>query len=543
MVLQPGAGNCWWRYSLACIVAALVLVSESPAQDPIQGESGLLESESEAIPAPAPDTLTIADVLASVYRSFPVIQQARQEFRRADGVLLGAYGAYDTNIEAGSLNEPTGFYRNYRHGIAAARQTWWGGKVGGGYRIGRGVYQPWYRERETETGGEFSMAWSQPLLQGRAIDPQRFAVFQASLARRAADPILQEAILNTSRDAVIAYWAWVAAGATLQAQQDLLDLAEVRGRQYQAGFEAGKFAEIDVILNDQLIAERRASLIETERKFRSDGFKLSLFVRDDGGQPLVPNDEWLPVDFPAIGPLPLSDVEDEISLALGRRPEPRRLQIELRQLQLDRQLATNDLLPRVDFVIEGSQDVGAPGSSADDKGPFELIVGATGEVPFQRRKARGKLRETAAKIIQLTEKLRLQRDKIGVEIRTALASLELSAQVVQQAELAFKNAIDTRDRYRFAFDRGKIDLIYLNLLETKANESEIKLIKAQETWFDALAQYQAAAGLDPFDQAEFVTQLPLSTMRRDDKQNANRPNDAALDRDWQLRIGTPEENE
>ena len=92
------------------------------------------------------------------------------------------------------------------------------------------------------------MGWVQPLLQGRAIDPQRFAVFQASLARQAADPVLQEAILVTSRQAVVAFWSWVAAGATLQAQNDLLKLAELRGKQYQAGFEAGKFAEIDVIL-------------------------------------------------------------------------------------------------------------------------------------------------------------------------------------------------------------------------------------------------------------------------------------------------------
>lgn len=552
-MLNVVAEHRWRQIAIAYWIAIVSwqpsCIAQSPAappeptiqQEPIQADQGLIEASAETPPVnmALPMSLTVSDVIASVYRSFPEINQARQEFRRADGELLGAYGAYDTNLMAGSLSEPTGFYRNYRHGIGAARQTWWGGNVRAGYRIGRGVFQPWYLERETEKGGEFSLGWAQPLLQGRAIDAQRFAVFQASLARQAADPILQEAILNTSRQAVVAYWNWVAAGATLQAQRDLLKLADLRGEQYQAGFEAGKFAEIDVILNDQLIAERRAKEIDTQRKLRESAFKLSLFLRNDAGQPLVPNDEWMPGDFPQIGPLPQTNLDDEVAVALQRRPEPRRLEIELRQLNLSLRLARNQMLPRLDFVLEGSQDVGAPGTKSDDKGPFELVVGATGEVPLQRRKARGKQREVAAKISQLSEKLRLQRDKISVQVRTAYTSLALSEQVVQQAQIAFETSLDTLQRYRFAFERGKIDLIYLNLLETTANESEIKLIEAQRLWLEELADLQAAAGLDPFEQADFITQLPTSNRRTNSPKNDSTPDSEALDEDWQRRIGTP----
>ena len=348
--------------------------------------------------------------------------------------MLAAYGAFDTKLKAHGISEPTGFYRNHRSGIGAARQTWWGGNVSAGYRIGRGVFQPWYLERETEKGGELKVGWQQPLLQGRAIDPQRFEIFRASLARQAADPILQEAILQTSRDASLAYWEWVASGANLRAQASLLEIAERRGEQYQEGFKAGKFAEIDVVLNTQLIAERKAKVIETEQKFRASAFKLAIFLRDDAGKPLVPEDRWLPKSFPQVAQFTRADIDAAIVSALQRRPEPRQLQIELRQLQLDRRLASNDLLPRVDLIIEGSQDIGDPGSSSDDKGPFELVVGATGEVPIQRRKARGKLRETSAKIAQISQKLRLQRDKIGAELRIAHSNLELSAKVVEQAE-------------------------------------------------------------------------------------------------------------
>jgi outer membrane protein TolC len=465
---------------------------------------------SEVAVAEADERLTLADVIASVYRSYPEIARARLEANRTQGEITGAYGAFDTKLQAYSLSEPTGFYRNFRNGIGVARQTWWGGYLSAGYRLGRGDFQPWYKERETNEGGEFKLALGQALLQGRAIDAARVEVFQANIARRAADPILQQAILQTSRDAAAVYWQWVAAGNVLEAQRELLELAETRGKQYEIGVKADKFAEIDLILNRQLIAERKAKQLETEQKFRATSFKLSLFLRNEVGQPMVPDDAWLPSRFPIIQPPPPGDFQQDLANALARRPEPRLLMFEVEQLNLDRQLACNNLLPSLDLIAEASQDVGIPASSSNDKGQFELVVGFQGEVPIQRRKARGKIQSTTAKISQVTEKLRLQRDKIGAELMAAYNALMLAAQVVEQNEISLRAALDTLGRYRFAFDRGYIDLIYLNLLETKANETEIKLVEAQQLWFSALAEMQVALGLDPLDQAMLVTALPPS---------------------------------
>ncbi len=458
------------------------------------------------------DSLVLADVVASVYRSYPDIIQAREQPSVAAGKLLSTYGAYDTKLSTFSYSEPTGFYRNYRNGIQLARQTWWGGYVSAGYRIGRGYYQPWYKERETNDGGEFKTLLVQPLLRGRAIDPQRVAVFQADLDRRTAPPIIQRVILDVSRDAIGQYWNWVAAGGVREAQQELLELAQTRGEQYEAGFAAGKFAEIDVILNKQLIAERASNLLEAEKKFRAAAFKLSLYLRDAEGRPLVPDAAWLPQRFPAIEPLPPRDFADDLAAALRQRPEPQILQYEITAVQLDRQLAENQMLPQFDLIAEASQDVGAPASPKNDKGPFELVVGFAGEVPIQRRKARGEIQSTSAKIIQTTEKLRLVTDKIAMELQTAYNTLTLSAEIVEQSNSALESAVETLDRYRFAFERGKVDLIYLNLLETKTNQTEIKLIEAQRSWFDALSELQIVMGLDPLDQAIGVSTMPPSPL-------------------------------
>lgn len=519
---------------------------EKNAADQDQGDAEV-SSAAGLAGATSPDSetadaaLTLADVFASLYRSYPDIQRARQEPSIANGQILSAYGAYDTKFNAHSISEPTGFYQNYRNGLGVARQTWWGGYAAAGYRIGRGYYQPWYKERQTDDAGEFKVAYSQPLLQGRAIDPERVAVFQAALAQQAAGPIIQQTILNISRDAAAVYWDWVAMGIILEAQREMLDLAELRGEQYDVGVQAGKFAEIDLILNQQLIAERKAKVLETEQKYRATAFKLGLYLRDDGGQPMVPNDAWLPKQFPIIQPPPASDLHTDLAAALSRRPEPQLLRFEMRHVQLDRQLAHNELLPRFDFISEASQDMGEPATKSDDKGEFELVIGFTSEVPIQRRKARGKIQQTNGKIIQINEKLRLTQDKIANELQIAHNALQLSSQIVEQSEVSLHAALETLDRYRFAFDKGKIDLIYLNLLETKANETEIKLVEAQRNWFAALAQMQIALGLDPLDQAMIVSSLPESDMPGPGNlPHPDLPKAEVMERDWQLHSGSPE---
>ncbi len=469
--------------------------------------------ESADVPEVNPNKLTLADVVASVYRSFPTIQQARLQRGVADGEVLEAYGAFDLKLQGYTLNEPTGFYRNFRHGISVARQTWWGGYLSAGHRIGRGDFQPWYKERETNEGGEFKLGLGIPLLQGRAIDPARVAVFQAGVSQNEVQPLMQQEILLASLEAAIVYWEWVAAGARLLAQEELLELAKNRQTQFEIGAKAGRFAPIDVVFNRQLVAERESKRLETLRKFQSATFKLSFYLRDNAGQPMLPSDDWLPLHFPILGELPPGDFAADFATALSQRPELVLLNLDIQRLRIDRQLACNQILPTLDLIAEASQDTGIPASSSNDKGQFELVVGLMGEVPIQRSKARGKIQQLNGKQLQLDQKIRMQRNKIGIELQTARNALMVAQDLVNQAELALEAAFETLVKYRFAFLRGYADLLYLNILETKANETEIKLVDAQASWFIALAQMQAALGLDPLEQAMLVTELPTSTRK------------------------------
>lgn len=445
--------------------------------------------------------LTLADVIASSIQSFPQIIQARLQAGVATGEAVSARGFYDHKLQGYSLGEPTGFYDNYRSGIGVARQLWWGGYLSAGYRNGRGDFAPWYKERETNKGGELKVSLVQPLLQGRAIDPARVAVLQANLKIQAVTPEIERQTLLIARESSEVYWQWVATGAFLRAQEELLKLAETRAEQLKELVAAGKNKAIDLIFNDQLVAERKLKLIESRQKFREFGVKLSFYLRDEIGQPLYPREEWVPLSFPQMDALPPGDFPADFAAALGRRPELRGLRLEVQTSTFDLRLAENQISPQLDLISAASQDVGDPASSLNDKGQFELELGIEGELPIQRRKARGKIQSTRAKLAQLDQKIRMQQDKIGVELMTARNSLDQAALEIVQAEAALRSSIEVVERYNFAFKEGQVDLIYINLLESKVTEYEIKLVESRQKWFSALAAMQAALGLDPLEQA------------------------------------------
>ena len=148
------------------------------------------------------------------------------------------------------------------------------------------------------------------------------------------------------------------------------------------------------------------------------------------------------------------------------------------RLQLDRQLAYNEMLPRFDFISEASQDMGPPATKSDDKGDFELVIGFASEVPIQRRKARGKIQSTSGKIVQVSEKLRLAQDKIAVEIQSAANALRITEQIVEQNEAAVSAARDTLSRYRFAFDSGKKGAGFVGMpnskIDSKARNAHLR---------------------------------------------------------------------
>jgi outer membrane protein TolC len=466
----------------------------------------------EAIPTPEGDaqamgeSLLLSDVIASTYRAYPEIEIARLQSGVARGQITSTLGAYDLNLEYYSLNRPIGAYENFRNGVGVARQLWWGGYAMAGYRIGRGDFEPWYKERETDKGGEITVGWIQPLLQGRAIDPYRVALFQANLDQAAVQPEIQFNVLWTSLDAAYAYWSWVEAGNVLKSQEELLKLAIQRNDILIKLFDRGWSSRNELSINAQTISERQLKVFDAQQKFRNAAIKLAIFLRDDSGAPMLAAPDWLPRGFPVVEQLPQINFEADFEAAQQRRPELQLIAIDVQRLRWDLELARNQLLPTFDAQLRTFKNLGDVASRFDDKEEPMVETGFEGGVPIQRRKARGKIDSTLAKLQQIEQKRVFQVNKIEIELRRAANDLDFSKQMVDRSAQLVRETRESLEYFRRDFAAGNRDFLFLLQQEAKVTESEIKLLDAEREYFMSLAKLQTTLGLDPLEQALNIKQ-------------------------------------
>lgn len=439
--------------------------------------------------------IQLDQVISSVYRAYPSLQAALFQFQRADGAVLSANGEFDTAFKASTENGPVGFYETYRHTIGVSQPIYTGGEFFAGYRLGRGEYQPWYLERQTNEGGEFKVGVALPLLQDLDIDSRRTQLWQAELARQQVNPDVQALLIGFVQTGSDAYWDWVAAGHKLRIYDRVYRLAEQRQQGLERRAEVGDIDPPVVEDNRRLILSREAIVLEARRKFQESAIKLSLYLRDTSGMPLVLGLDDLP-EFAEVSPLAASELPADIQFALRSRPELRAMSLMREQLEVEYRQAENTYLPTLDLVMSGSQDVGSPTSPKEDKSPFDLEIGLFGEVPLQRREAEGKLRMIEAKLAELNQKMRMASDTITAEVQAAYAAVIAEYEQIALNREAVAIAENLADIERRKLEVGESDLLSVILREQYAAETAVYEVDALLRYFKARADYRATLGTD-----------------------------------------------
>lgn len=470
-----------------------------PSPEPAEPAFAQQTTPTETAPPPQPERLNLDNVVTSVYRSYPMLLAALQNRNLAFGQQVGASGAFDTKLKGASENGALGFYQTYRQSIGLVQPTYWGGEVFGGYRIGRGDYQPWYQERQTNDGGEFKAGVQVPLGRNRDIDDRRAELWKAGLERQLAEPDIQAQLISAVQDGSYAWWDWVAAGEYHRIAVRILALAEERTSRIKSQVEVGFLDPPELTDNLRLVAIRQAKVADTRRKLQQTAAKLSIFLRDESGNPVLPREDQLP-GFPAVPGIDTFSIEVDTQLALERRPELRMLDLLSRQIRIDLSNASNQLQPELNAVLWGSQDVGDSTSKKGDKSPLEAEASVFLDVPIERRKARGKITESQAKLAQLAAKRRLTADKITVDVQMAWAAIVSAYEQVSETQAALKFAEELAERERQNLEAGASDLLKVTLREQYAVESAEKQIDALKLFHESLADYRAAIAQDQLNQ-------------------------------------------
>lgn len=461
-----------------------------------------VEIDSAAIPEvaipeilpPLDAPISLDDVITAVFASYPSLDAAAREQQITAGKQLSAAGEFDQMLFGDIMTEPLGYYENYRYRLGVKQYQWNGTQTFAEYRLGRGSFEPWYLERQTNAGGEFKVGVAVPFVRDRDIDKRRAAVLLAQLDNASAEPIFQLEVIDSVRAASIAYWEWVAAGQRVKISKQNLDLAVER----QAGIEQrvakGEIAAIDIVDNERLIVSRQAKLIESERKLQQAVIKLSLYLRDPRGIPLLASQEQMPSGFPIEEELAQDIEEEQIAIALSSRPELILIGLEQEKQRVEVEQASNLTLPSMTGLFTASQDVGAPTSFKRDKSPAELEAGVLLDVPLQRSEAMGKLQTARGKLAQLAAKRQLLEQTIVAQVQNYRTALDANLAALKQAKRGAQLADEMADAERKRLARGDSDILTVNLREIAAFDAELLAIDAAAEYFMAIALLNAAMG-------------------------------------------------
>ncbi len=436
-------------------------------------------------------------VIDSVVSRYPPYLSTLLERDLASGRLTQAMGAFDTTLGAKVGGQIQGFYQSTLGQSLLEQPLATGDTLYGGYRISDGNL-PDYNKDRTQDSGELVFGGRVPLLRDRAMDRRRTGVRQAEIDVMLADPTIARARIDYVRAATRTYFTWIAAGQRIQVARELLRLATDRVDALQRAVAREFLAPIDITDNERLIAQRRVFVVNAERQFQQVALEISLFLRDANDAPLVPGPERLPTELPPPIALP-NALEADIATAMRQRPELRRFQLLIDRARTDLELAENQTLPSLDFVVEAARSLS--NGPYNDREDLELWIGGELKLPLQRRDALGRREQAIARLSQVLIEERFARERIVNDIADARSATRAALDQIGSTQRNVQLARELVTAEERALERGRSDLLRIQLREVQLADAQVLELDAQLAYRRAQADLRAALAHDAAEHA------------------------------------------
>lgn len=476
-------GTRLWKQSLPLTlllaIASPCLAEEAPESNPIPQKEASTNRKA----------LTLPEVLRQVEKNYPKLIGAERERQQARQRRKATEGAFDTNIRFGTNFEQynsSGKDKDFTtNSVTAEVLTRSGITLFGGVILNEGAV----KSPLSNTGslGTYNVGVRIPLLRGWRVNQREATERQARIGEPLADAAFADIRLDTLYNAGFQYWNWVAASRRIKITQSLYQVAVERERQIAEEVKSGIRQGIDAFEAEVEVRRRQEALSKAEQEFQKEQFKLGLYLwNTEGKREMYPDAEQIPASTIDPVPYPIAQREKDRALAIERRPEIRSIRLARALLQVDQDVARNDLLPNVDVVVNPGLDTGSNAIGA------QMKVGIQFAVPLERRTAQGKLGEVRLKLEKLQQEEQLQRQQIEIEVETAFANVNQTylryRAAVQEVEAA--RALEKGERDRLALGEGTLFLV--NQRERATAEAQIKVISIQAEHEQAVIAYRAA---------------------------------------------------
>jgi outer membrane protein TolC len=441
--------------------------------------------------------MRLEDVMFSVLQYHPLVLQTNAQISQADAKKLTAMGRFDPALSY-QLDEKSFKSKNYYTTVESYVKvpTRFGLDFKAGFEsVTGGQVNP---ENITPAAGLAVAGVSIPVGRDLLIDERRAQLRQARLAQSLAAieqrKTLNKLLLSVTKD----YLEWYFAQEKRNLMKEAYDLAYQRFLGVKNRVEAGDLASLDTIEASLAVQSRLINYQMAELELINARLSISKHLWGPKNQAL-----WLDTNVLAQNPsisvwLSASDKSSLIASLSNQHPELLKLNNKIKQLEIDRKLAVNNLLPSIQLQANAIQSW-SPDASMFDPAMLSsnYKLGLSVYMPLFLRKERGKLRTVDAKTRFVSLDFIETKREQEIAIETAWNERNMYQQMLGNQQVLVGKLRQMRDGEQERFNQGESTFFLINTREmslidgqVKQLDSELKVVKANAfVWYESGTLY------------------------------------------------------
>jgi outer membrane protein TolC len=439
--------------------------------------------------------LSPEDFTAIIKTYHPVLRQAELMVLQADANVTLARSGFDPQFTYSNDQKTFNGTDYYQYNESRLKvPTWFGIELNTGIENNAGNFI----NSEYTLGQSSYVGIAVPLARNLVMDKRRATLQQAKIFSKQSLSERANTINNLLFEAYDVYWSWAREHYLLQILTEAVTINEARFALVKTGYRQGDRPAIDTTEALAQLQLFRFEQAECRVRLKNTAVELSNYLWMSNNtyyevdESVKPDDRWNSLLIDTLSLPPLNDLLYTARIA---HPKLRVVDFKLQQLEIDRKLKFQNLLPVVNVkanLLNKGFNVwkGVGPGFYENNNKFGVDIG----IPLRLSEGRGSYKMAKLKLAETELAFKLQEQEIANKVRqyyNEVLGLQQQVRIYEQATNNYATLVRGED---VRFKAGESSLFLLNTRENKLLEARQKLVTLKTKFFKSRYGLQWASG-------------------------------------------------